>query len=161
MATQPCVADSICATDAYWIDCARTAAWPGAFNGYDTDAPHGCAFGPYKLCPSQVAWSISSSDTEPWATSGSPMPDHVFLWLYCAGEATYGYEMWLESTVPILSFEPMNGFVNMASADHLQILPPGNCVNEYRIVIGRINLDVSDPVSTEDGSWGRVKSLYK
>ena len=103
-------------------------------------------------------WTISNSSTDPDENSGPLAPETpLYLWYLCDNE--YGMsaaEFRLEG-LEILSFEPLQGFVNIYELPDFGLIAP-DCVYAP-LVVGV--LTVETPVSVDDTGWGRIKGLYR
>ena len=67
-------------------------------------------------------------------------------------------EFGLAGSMLVISFEPLNGFVNFGTPDNLLLLAPPGCPTED-VLVGRITVEAS--VSVDRDSWGRTKSRYR
>jgi hypothetical protein len=106
-------------------------------------------------------WTISYSASEPDANTSSwgIGATELYLWYVCTdtAEGLSSAEFDLAGSMTVLSFTPMNGFLNAGDATHL-LLSVGGCP-PGPVVAGVIQ--VSDPTPVDAATWGRIKSTYR
>lgn len=129
--------------------------------GYRTN---GQACGTVSTCTDSLdyLWTLSTSDTDPFVNTG-PLPSLgcLYLWFVCTnqnGLTAAAFD--LVGDLNILAFVQMNGFVDVfpkPAEQFVLVVPfcPGGPV-----VAGKV-LVTMDPVSVEDASFGKIKTLYR
>ena len=168
----PVVADELCFVPSQvngfniTVDCFQNP-YAHDWTGYRISGGEPCSTEIFDGIPcgdwSQYYWTISNSDTNPLQNTGalaSGAP--LYLWFVCdSGWEISAAEFRLEGTLPIVSFEPLNGFINVYEFPDFGLLAP-ECFGDVPIVAGEIT--VGTPVSIDhavDTGWGRIKELYR
>jgi hypothetical protein len=110
--------------------------------------------------PLYYGYSISRSASDPFVNTG-PLGETatLYLWYVCTKEDGLSLaELSLSGSLIIVSFTPLNGFLNLGSATDLVLVGSGCPAGP--VVAGEIVVrSGGTPVRTSP--WGRVKSLYR
>ena len=174
-AIPPAAADTLCFTPSpaglnASAECTVNTVYPNDWAGYASDASERCtsvagepAFYP---CPQGAApgtgspfgFTLSRSAADPYDNFGplAGTPATLYLWYPCALRGLAAAEFSVTGGLRVLSFTPMNGFLNAGTSTDLLLVSP--CV-WAPVVAGRFLVEA--PVSSPSSSWGRVKSLYR
>jgi hypothetical protein len=146
------------------LDCdsLNPVVWDNSWYGYRETAPP-CTSA-YPCLDGFYEWTISASDTEPYAFTGElPGPSaELFLWLGCVADWHLGgwtaAEFGVEATGgDILSFEPLNGVSNLGTPTEMELYAPGCRADPF--LAGKWT--VLTTVATEAATWGHIKAVYR
>lgn len=146
--------------------CTTHAPVPNGYVGY-SEFGSACTLDEFLcLLPSnKVLWTISSSSEHGQANSG-PLSSgqNLYLWLECGTtDPIESARFVLQGDLPVASFVPMNGFVNVGTDTELELLV-GGCP-PMPVLAGRIEFEsptsVGEGAGVETASWGRVRGMYR
>jgi len=139
--------------------------FPNSWIGWSAQgAP--CEFG---TCfgPEFYGWSISLSDTDPFANSG-PIPvaqfAHLYLWMSCslfdgAAAAQFGLVTDGDPSFFLVGLTPRNGCLNAGTTENPLLAIPGCPSGPF--LAAELTVVHFGTVATESESWGGIKAMYR
>lgn len=172
-AWSPALAAEICLVPSpnglhHSVDCdpSNPALHPNAHIGYSQTGPP-CQFTASACIDGgeTYGWSISASDVDPHVNSG-PLPIGVatlYLWMYCnLDDGVAAVEFSFATDDPnffVVGLQPAPNVLNAGTPVN-PLLAISGCP-DAPLLTATLTLLNLGPVSTESGTWGGIKAMYR